>query len=409
MLKKLKDECYIIMGQSPSSEFYNQSRDGIPFLQGRKTFGDKFPTIDTWTTKPSKIGNKNSVLMSVRAPVGDVNIAPFDVCIGRGLASIKMKNNNNNEYLYYLLKNNIGKIKNKSSGTVFDAINRSDLENLVLNFNDAIDQIKIEKILSVIDKKIELNNQINNNLQELINNTFIEYFVNYNVDNNNLECIETESGIIPINWYYGTLSDIVEFSNGYGFDSKKMLEKPEKDCYAVFKMGNINIGGGINKDKTKSWIKRKDCENIEKFIAKKGDILMCMTDMKNSGNPLLGHTALIDKDGEFVINQRVGILRCTKGISYEYVYTLSNLDFFINDLRSRANSGVQVNLTTSGICGTRLLIPSKDILKKFDLIAKPLYEKKFVLMQENETLENLRDTLLPKLMNGEIDLDNIEV
>ena len=55
MLKKLKDECYIVMGQSPSSEFYNKNKDGIPFLQGRKTFGDKHPIIDTWTTKPLKI------------------------------------------------------------------------------------------------------------------------------------------------------------------------------------------------------------------------------------------------------------------------------------------------------------------------------------------------------------------
>ena len=173
MLKKLKDQCYIVMGQSPSSKYYNQCNNGIPFLQGRKTFGDKYPKIDTWTTKPLKIGIKNSVLMSVRAPVGDVNIASFDICIGRGLASIKMKNNNN-QYLYYLLKNNIENIKRKSSGTVFEAISRSDLENLVLNFNSEEEQLKIEKILDNIDKKIELNNKLNNNLLNLIKNMYLK-------------------------------------------------------------------------------------------------------------------------------------------------------------------------------------------------------------------------------------------
>ena len=416
---KLKDVTTIISGGTPSTkkaEFWNGSISWITpkDLSGYNKMyiskGERNITDSGLKNSSAYLIPKGSVLFSSRAPIGYVAIANNELCTNQGFKNfICDESKIDNIYLYYWLKNNVKTIEEFASGSTFKEISASKISNIEIELPSLTTQKKISNILSSLDKKIELNNQINNNLQELINNTFIEYFVNYNVDNNNLECVETESGIIPINWYYGTLADIVEFSNGYGFDSKKMLEKPEKDSYAVFKMGNINIGGGINKDKTKSWIKRTDCENIEKFIAKKGDILMCMTDMKNSGNPLLGHTALIDKDGEFVINQRVGILRCTKGISYEYVYTLSNLDFFINDLRSRANSGVQVNLTTSGICETRLLIPSKDILKKFDLIAKPLYEKKFVLMQENETLENLRDTLLPRLMNGQIDLDNIKI
>ena len=316
-----------------------------------------------------------------------------------------------NKYAYYYLKQDIvyNYLRSSQNSSTMPSINFGILNKLEIEIPSINNQIKIIKILNDIDKKIELNNDINNNLQELINKTFIEYFVNYNIDNVKLEFVESDIGLIPKGWSIGILSDIVEFSNGYGFDSKKMLDKNQNETFSVFKMGNINIGGGINKSKTKSWMKKEDCEGLDKFIAKKGDILMCMTDMKNSGNPLLGHTALIDKDNEFVINQRVGILRCTKGISYEYVYTLSNLDFFISDLRSRANSGVQVNLTTTGICNTQILIPDKDCIDKFNKIAKPLYEKKFNIMQQNETLEQIRDTLLPKLMNGEIDLDNIEI
>lgn len=300
-------------------------------------------------------------------------------------------------------------VKSVMTGSTRGNVNEKQFGNMPIMVPERHIQDKIVILLDSLTNKIKLNNEINNNLQELINKTFIEYFVNYTIDNVKLECIESDIGLIPKGWSIGVLSDIVEFSNGYGFDSKKMLDKYENDTYSVFKMGNINIGGGINKSKTKSWMKKKDCEGLDKFIAKKGDILMCMTDMKNSGNPLLGHTALIDKDNEFVINQRVGILRCTKGISYEYVYTLSNLEFFISDLRSRANSGVQVNLTTTGICDTQVLIPNIECIDKFNKIAKPLYEKKFNIMQQNETLEQLRDTLLPKLMNGEIDLDNIEI
>lgn len=269
------------------------------------------------------------------------------------------------------------------------------------------EQIKIGKVLSSIDKRIELNNQINDNLQKLVNCLYIKYFVNF--DGYIGEYKDTDLGMIPEIFNVDTLGNVITFSNGYGWNSKDMLDVGSEDTYKVFKMGNINIGGGINKSKTKSWIEKDKTSNLEQYITKKGDILMCMTDMKNSGNPLLGHTALIDKDDEFVINQRVGIIRCNKGLEYSYIYTMSNLKYFINDIRSRANSGVQVNLTTKGICDTLVLVPDDNTLNKFQQVAEPLYEKIFNNNNENETLEQLRDTLLPKLMNGEIDLDKIKI
>lgn len=98
---ELKEKVNIIMGQSPKSEFYNKDEEGIPFMQGRTTFGEKYHTIDTWCTDPKKYAKQYDVLMSVRAPVGDVNIATMDLCIGRGLASLSMKNKNNNSYITY--------------------------------------------------------------------------------------------------------------------------------------------------------------------------------------------------------------------------------------------------------------------------------------------------------------------
>jgi len=103
---ELKSIATVTMGQSPKSEFYNENQEGIPFLQGNKTFGDKYPTFELYTTSIKKIAKKNNVLMSVRAPVGDLNIAQEDICIGRGCCAIQMKNGDD-EFLYYLLKANI--------------------------------------------------------------------------------------------------------------------------------------------------------------------------------------------------------------------------------------------------------------------------------------------------------------
>lgn len=403
---KLKDFAIINMGQSPKGETYNIEHKGMPFLQGRKTFGRLYPTIDTWTTTPIKIAQNGEILMSVRAPVGDLNFSNQDICIGRGLCSISAKNGRN-KYLYYVLLNNMEKIRQNSTGTVFSSINKNDLENLEIDFHSAKTQKKIEKILYDIDSKIELNNEINNNLQELINNIFISKFVNFEGYHGDYKT--TDLGDIPTEWNIDKLGKVVSFSNGYGWDSKDMLDSEQINTYKVFKMGNIKIGGGINKDKTKSWISKDKCLGFEQYLSKKGDILMCMTDMKSSENPLLGHTALIDRDNEFVINQRVGLVRCNKELKWPYIYTMTNLPFFISNIRSKAHSGVQVNLTTSGICETMVLVPDNDSLEEFYKNVTPMYEKIFIINNEIEYLQKLRNVLLPKLMNGEIDLDNIEI
>ena len=317
----------------------------------------------------------------------------------------KVKEGNDFYYCYYLLKRL--NLNSRHVGSGQPLMTQEILNNIEINICDYETQRKIGKILKNIDDKINLNNEINNNLQEVINNIFISKFVNY--DDYNGDYKSTELGDIPSDWSIDSFGNIISFSNGYGWNSKDMLESYQLDTYKVFKMGNIKIGGGINKEKTKSWILKEKCSGLEQFLSKKGDVLMCMTDMKSSENPLLGHTALIDRDDEFVINQRVGLIRCDKGIKWPYIYTMTNLPFFIGDIRSKAHSGVQVNLTTSGICDTKVIIPDKYSLDDFYKSATPMYEKMFVLNNEIEYLEQLRDTLLPKLMNGEIDLYNIEI
>ena len=91
---KLSQISDVIAGQSPESNYYSNV-EGVPFLQGNRTFGSLYPTIDSYTSKVTKWAKKGDVLMSVRAPVGDLNIAPCDLCIGRGLASIRARNGNN--------------------------------------------------------------------------------------------------------------------------------------------------------------------------------------------------------------------------------------------------------------------------------------------------------------------------
>lgn len=149
MLCKLSDIAVITMGQSPSSKAYNIKRIGLPFLQGRTTFGDKYPSFDTWTTEWNKEAQAGDILFTVRAPVGDLNIATTRIAIGRGIASIKPVNVST-KYLFYLLYANKRKFLTSSAGTIFDSINKDALENIVLNIHTQEEQHHIVNTISFL-------------------------------------------------------------------------------------------------------------------------------------------------------------------------------------------------------------------------------------------------------------------
>ena len=165
MKVKLSEIADITMGQSPKSEFYNNNGIGYPFLQGNRTFGRRYPRFDTYTSVMTKQAKAGDVIMSVRAPVGDLNITPVDMCLGRGLCGIRMKNGKQ-DFLFYLLKHNIQQLLNKESGTVFGSVNRNDIAGLTVDIpDDEIIQDKIAMFLREIDEKIENNEKINRNLK----------------------------------------------------------------------------------------------------------------------------------------------------------------------------------------------------------------------------------------------------
>lgn len=125
---KLGEVCDVISGQSPEGEYYNDQRIGTPFYQGKTEFTEKYIGSPVkWTTQETKIAEKDDILMSVRAPVGPVNISTQRVCIGRGLAAIRVSEKILVEYLFTLLKFNEKNIKG-NGGAVFDSINRKDVE-----------------------------------------------------------------------------------------------------------------------------------------------------------------------------------------------------------------------------------------------------------------------------------------
>jgi len=158
----------LIMGQSPPSSTYNKSGIGIPFLQGCAEFGKIYPSPNLYCSKPLKIVRLGDILISVRAPVGEINIADTNLCIGRGLAALRPKEKSvNTFYIYYALHKAKGKLKNRSSGSTFKAIAKRDLENFQIPLPPLPEQKQIAKILMTVDKKLELLREKKKTLEQL--------------------------------------------------------------------------------------------------------------------------------------------------------------------------------------------------------------------------------------------------
>ena len=149
-LSKIAD---ILMGQSPPSSTYNQEGRGLPFFQGNQDFGERSPIIRTYCTQPFRISEQNDILISVRAPVGDVNLCSVKCAIGRGLSAIRPKKINV-EFLFQYLKSCSRYWRKMEQGSTFKAVNKRDLERLLVPLPSIEEQKKIAGILQVSDESI---------------------------------------------------------------------------------------------------------------------------------------------------------------------------------------------------------------------------------------------------------------
>lgn len=152
--KALSQVANVIMGQSPKSEFYNSEKKGLPFHQGVGSYGVRFVMDDIYSTSYTRIAEPNSILFSVRAPVGRLNITKNKVVIGRGLAAIN-QTDGCQSYLYYLLKNKFFKDNIVGNGSIFASVSKDELLNQKFLIPERNLMMQFEKIVSQMDKQIE--------------------------------------------------------------------------------------------------------------------------------------------------------------------------------------------------------------------------------------------------------------
>ena len=176
--KNICEICTLIMGQSPDSKSYNKDKNGIPFYQGNADFGEEHPTPTVWCTAPKKIARKGDILISVRAPIGDMNIANEDCCIGRGLAAIRLNKSDivDINYLYHYLSATVEFLQEQGTGSTFKAINKTTLEGIEIPCPSIEKQKNIAKFIIEIKTSIQYKKAELVALNELVKSRFIEMF-----------------------------------------------------------------------------------------------------------------------------------------------------------------------------------------------------------------------------------------
>jgi type I restriction enzyme S subunit len=203
----------LIMGQSPPSATYNKVGEGLPFLQGNAEFGDKYPKLVLYCSEPIKIAERGDILVSVRAPVGDINIADTRLCIGRGLAAIRPKANIlHNNFLYYHLRFNKSRFEMLSAGSTFKAIRRNEFDLYNISLPSFPEQRKIAEILGTVDEAIEKVDQAIEKTEQLKKGLMQELLTK---GIGHKEFKDSEIGKIPKEWEVVKLADIaLEFLSG---------------------------------------------------------------------------------------------------------------------------------------------------------------------------------------------------
>ena len=173
----MKDVCSINMGQSPESSSYNETGDGIPFFQGNADFGERYPITRVWCNAPTKIATAGDILISVRAPIGALNYAKEECCIGRGLAALTPDTSKvSPEFIYWLLTGKNTELNSKGTGSTFKAIGRKVLEETMVPDVGFEQQHAYAMNLERVYAIIQIRKQQLKTLDDLIKARFVEMF-----------------------------------------------------------------------------------------------------------------------------------------------------------------------------------------------------------------------------------------
>jgi type I restriction enzyme S subunit len=363
-IKKIKDSCELLMGQSPPGSSYNTEGEGMPFLQGKAEFGNLSPKHIKYTNKPLRRANKGTILISVRAPVGDVNIANIDYCIGRGLASINLVNGDN-KYLFYLLNYLKPKIEELGTGSTFKAITKSILEKIEIPLPPIEIQQKIVVTLEKTDKLKEFRAKSDALTTEYVRSVFLKMFVGVD-SNKKLEIKKLKN-----------ISEII------------MGQSPPGDSYNTIKEG-IEFFQGKSEFTDRYPVVKKWTNKPSKY-AKLGDILM-------SVRAPVGAVNLSNID--CCIGRGLAAIRCDEKINLEYLYAY--FKFIENKIESIGTGSTFKAISKKQLNNLIVPVPPLNLQNQFAEIVRQMETLKVCQNDSKVHIDNLFNVIIQKAFKGDL-------
>ena len=325
----------------------------------------------------------NSILFTSRAPIGYIAIAKNEVCTNQGFKSIVPNKDTDFMFLYYLLRYNKDNIENLGSGTTFKEVSGSTMRNVPVKLPPLPTQQKIAAILSSLDDKIELNNKINTNLEQQAQALFKNWFVD----------VEPFGGKMPEGWKEVEFRDVCEnITDGV---HNTVVDDPNGE-YLLLSCKNIK-GGVLTISSSERKINKETFEKLRKRTKlAKGDILL-------SSVGTVGEMYLLNETPDnYEFQRSVAIIKPnTSLISPAFLY--ESMLFQKDTIIHSAHGAVQQCIFISDVGDFKTILPTLDVIDKFTNIIQPMLDTITANQHEKQKLANIRDTLLPKLMNGEIE------
>lgn len=392
----------LVMGQSPTGDTCNEVGRGVPLLNGPTEFGGNHPRPVQFTTDPRKFAEPGDLLFCVRgSTTGRMNWADQRYAIGRGLAAIRAKKGT--EYRHFVravIDANLPRLLASATGSTFPNVSRNQIQEIECALPPLAEQKAIAAVLGALDDKIELNRRMNATLEAMARALFQSWFVDFDpvrakLDGRPPAALDPTTaalfpehfdhkveGVIPTGWRATTLGEVIEIS-----DSKRIpLSGREREA----RQGKYPYHGAAS---VMDYVDDFLFDGIYALMGEDGSVI------NEDGTPVLQYVW-----GKFWVNNHAHVLRGKNGISTEHV--LLHLKGSI--IAPFVNGAVQPKLNQGNMNRIPFMIPAPEIGQAFSKAIDPLFAQIRANTEQSRTLATLRDTLLPKLLSGELSVGDEE-
>ena len=349
IVRPLTEYCTLNMGQSPDSKTYNTQGKGLPFYQGNADFGESHPITRVWCSAPVKVAEDGDILISVRAPIGAMNMAVERCCIGRGLAALTpIRNKCSKKFLYYALQSKVDSLIAQGTGSTFKAIGKKVLETTCIPAYSTIEQEQIAETIGHIDNTIAARRNQLALLDQLVKSRFIELFG------------DPEKN--PKGWPVVNITEIIGGKVSNGFFAKREAYRDD---------GNVQVLGVAN-------IVNRMYSNIEslprtnatqadeaKYAVKYGDMLFCRSSLVAEG---IGKASIVPKGAPHNVLFECHVIRLPLDLQKcipEFVQVLSTTDFFRRQIIAQSKTATMTTIGQDGILKSMIILPPIEQQREF--------------------------------------------